>query len=70
MNTTTTSALWLAYGPDGNVVGSIRKSDDAYTVTMAGAAEVLGTYPTMEIAKNALHGHLTPGADWPQFREH
>jgi hypothetical protein len=51
-------------------VGSIRKEDEGYRVTMAGASEPAGTYPTMEIAKSALHSHLTPGSDWPQFREH
>ncbi len=64
------TGLWVAYGSEGNVVGSVRKADDGYTVTMAGADASLGTYPSMDIAKNALHGHLTPGADWPQFREH
>ncbi|HAS30757.1 MAG TPA: methyltransferase, partial [Microbacterium sp.] len=28
------------------------------------------TYPTMDVAKSALHAHLKPGSDWPQFREH
>ncbi len=64
------SILWVAYGSEGNVVGSVRKDDDGYTVTIAGAEASLGTYPSMDIAKNALHGHLAPGADWPQFREH
>jgi hypothetical protein len=68
--TTTAQALWLAYGAEGNVVGTIKKNDDGYTVTMAGASSEVGTYPTMEVAKRALHGHLTPGADWPSFREH
>ncbi len=70
MTTTRSSTLWLAYGAEGQVVGSIRKADDVYTVTMAGADSSLGAYPSMEIAKSALHGHMTPGADWPQFREH
>lgn len=70
MTTTTTSTLWLAYGSEGRVVGTIRKADGTYTVTMAGAAQSLGSYPTMDIAKNALHGHMTPGSDWPQFRQH
>lgn len=64
------TGLWVAYGSEGNVVGSVRKADDGYTVAMAGADASLGPYPSMDIAKNALHGHLTPGADWPQFREH
>ena len=70
MSTTQTHhALWVAYGTSG-VVGSIRKDDDGYTVTMAGADRAAGTYPTMEIAKSALHARMTPGSDWPQFREH
>ncbi|MFS0714939.1 hypothetical protein ABC195_13765 [Microbacterium sp. 2P01SA-2] len=48
----------------------IRRRDDEYVVTMAGADAELGVYPTMEIAKNALHAHMAPGADWPTFREH
>lgn len=66
---TSTSALWVAYGT-GGVVGMIRHRGDEYVVTMAGADAQLGAYPTMEIAKSALHAHLSPGADWPTFREH
>lgn len=69
MTDTTTQALWVAYG-SGGVVGSIRKDPQGYTVTIAGADTHVGVYPTMEIAKNALHAHLPAGADWPQFREH
>jgi hypothetical protein len=70
MSTTDTPhALWVAYGTSG-VVGSIRKGADGYTVTMAGADERTGTYPTMEIAKSALRSHMRPGSDWPAFREH
>ena len=67
--TETMHGLWVAYGPAG-VVGSIRRDDEGYTVTMAGADEAIGTYPTMDVAKSALHAHLKPGSDWPQFREH
>lgn len=70
MSTTGTHhALWVAYGPSG-VVGSIRKGDDGYTVTMAGADASAGTYPTMEVAKSALRSHMAAGSDWPEFREH
>jgi hypothetical protein len=62
-------ALWVAYGESG-VAGSIRKDDDGYTVTMAGADHVAGTYPTMEIAKSALHSRMVAGSDWPRFQEH
>ena len=65
----TTEALWVAYG-SGGVVGTVRKEDEGYIVTMAGADAVHGTYPTMEIAKNALHAQLPAGADWPEFRQH
>lgn len=67
---TTTSTLWVAYGSEGNVVGTVRHTDDGYTATVAGADESVGTYPTMEVAKSALHSHLRPGSDWPTFREH
>jgi len=70
MSTTETHhPLWVAYGASG-VAGSIRKGDDGYTVTMAGASESAGTYPTMEIAKSALHSRMAPGSEWPMFREH
>ena len=70
MSTTQTHhALWVAYGASG-VAGSIRKDDEGYTVTMAGADKAAGTYPSMEIAKSALHSRMAPGSDWPMFREH
>jgi len=60
MSTTETHhPLWVAYGGSG-VAGSIRKDDDGYTVTMAGADHSAGTYPSMEIAKSALHSRMAP----------
>lgn len=47
---TVSSALWVAYGPEGNVVGTIRRDDEGYTATVAGADASVGTYPTMEVA--------------------
>ncbi|MDX2375534.1 methyltransferase [Microbacterium sp. LRZ72] len=67
--TSTHHALWVAYGATG-VVGTIRKDDDEYTVTMADADAPAGTYPSMEVAKSALHSHMRPGSDWPEFRQH
>ncbi|MBD7956571.1 methyltransferase [Microbacterium sp. Sa4CUA7] len=61
--------LWVAYGT-GGVAGTIRKLDAGYLVTMAGADDTLGTYPSMEVAKNALHSQMRAGSDWPEFREH
>jgi hypothetical protein len=70
MSTTETHhALWVAYGPSG-VVGSIRRDEGGYTVTMAGADAPAGTYPSMEIAKSALHSRMVAGSDWPRFQEH
>ena len=40
---TVSSALWVAYGPEGNVVGTIRRDDEGYTATVAGADASVGT---------------------------
>ena len=75
MSTTSTTtspktlALWVAYGTNG-VVGSIRHDDGGYQVTMAGADAAAGTFPSLASAKGALHARMTPGSDWPMFREH
>lgn len=69
MSETMTRRLWVAYGPSG-VVGKIQKDAAGYTVHMAGKDEQLGVYPTLEIAKSALHAHLKPGSDRPEFRAH
>lgn len=65
----THQTLWVAHGAIG-AVGTIRKSEDGYLVTMSGAEEPSGTFPTMEIAKRALHAKMSPGSDWPHFVEH
>lgn len=67
--TATRRALWVAYG-DGGVTGTIKKTDDGYTVTMAGADRAAGVYPSMDIAKSALHSRMRPGSAWPSFVEH
>jgi len=69
MTDTTTRRLWVAYGPTG-AAGMIRTDGGAYVVTMAGADAPVGSYESLDVAKNALHAHLKPGADWPEFREH
>ena len=61
--------IWVAYGRSG-VVGSIRRDEAGYTVTMAGADAAAGRYPSMDIAKSALYASMTPGSDWPEFKEH
>ncbi|KEP76088.1 methyltransferase [Microbacterium sp. SUBG005] len=69
MSDTATRRLWVAYGPVG-VVGTIQKDAEGYSVHMAGKDDKLGVYPSMDIAKSALHAHLKPGSDRPEFREH
>ena len=69
MSDTMTKRLWVAYGPNG-VVGKIQQDAEGYSVHMTGKDERLGVYPSMEIAKNAVHAHLKPGIDRPEFREH
>lgn len=69
MNTTKARALWVAYGSNG-IVGSVRHADDGYVVVMAGADAETGTYPTLEIAKGALHAHMRPGTGRPRYQQH
>ena len=38
---TSTSGLWVAYGSEGSVVGTIRRGDDGYTATIADADSCL-----------------------------
>lgn len=59
---------WVAFGAAG-AVGSIHSADDGYEVRMLKDGSK-GTYPSLEVAKSALHSHLLPGSDWPEFREH
>ena len=66
MSDTVTKRLWVAYGPNG-VVGKIQQDAEGFSVHMAGKDERLGVYPSMEIA---VHAHLKPGSDRPEFREH
>lgn len=69
MSMTQTRALWVAYGQAG-AVGSIRRDEEGFVVTMAGGADPIGTYPSLDIAKRALCSHLKPGTSRPEFRRH
>lgn len=69
MTMTQSSRLWVAHGAVG-AVGSIREVEGSFEVRMVGADEPVGTYPELEIAKRALHAHLKPGAERPEFRRH
>ncbi|MCW4384734.1 methyltransferase [Salinibacterium sp. SYSU T00001] len=59
---------WVAFGEAG-AVGSIHSVEDGYEVRMLGSGSA-GTYPSLDVAKSALHAHLLPGSGWPEFREH
>ena len=70
MSTTETHhRLWVAYGQSG-VVGSIRKDDDGYTVTMAGADSSAGTLSLDGDRQERAALADDAGSDWPEFREH
>ncbi|PRY70072.1 hypothetical protein B0I08_101197 [Glaciihabitans tibetensis] len=66
---TTIYQNWVAFGPAG-AVGSIHRTDDGYIFRLLGDSEPRATYPSLEVAKSALHAALLPGSDWPEFREH
>lgn len=68
-DTTTITARWVAFGPSG-AVGSIHRTDDGYRVRLLDTVGDRGTYPTLDVAKSALHAGMKPGAEWPEFREH
>jgi hypothetical protein len=65
----TSRQSWVAFGPAG-AVGSIHRTDDGFVVRMLDGSEDRGAFPTLEVAKSALHASLLPGSDWPDFREH
>ena len=59
---------WVAFGPAG-AIGSIHRADGGFLLKMLdGTAD--RQYPSLEVAKSALHASLPSGADWPEFREH
>ena len=66
---TATEQRWVAFGPAG-AVGSIHRTDDGFAVKLMNDSETRGTYPTLDVAKSALHASLLPGSDWPDFKEH
>ncbi|HWM34253.1 MAG TPA: methyltransferase [Pseudolysinimonas sp.] len=66
---TTTEQRWVAFGPAG-AVGSIHRTTDGFEVRLMNDPTPRGTYPTLDVAKSALHASMLPGSDWPEFREH
>lgn len=67
--TNTSEATWVAAGPAG-AVGAIHRTDDGFAIRMSGEPGFHGAYPTLDVAKRAVHAALGPGADRPEFIEH
>ncbi|TXK19643.1 methyltransferase [Homoserinibacter sp. GY 40078] len=60
---------WVAFGPAG-AVGVIHRTSDGFRVKLVDDDDYRGSYPSLEIAKSALHAALAPGSEWPEFTEH
>ena len=66
---TTTGQRWVAFG-DSGATGTILHTADGYAVRLLADGEPRGVYPTLEVAKSAMHASMPPGSNWPEFREH
>ena len=66
---TTAHGTWVAIGNVG-AVGSIHRVADGYAVKLLPDGTSRGTYPSLDVAKNALHAALPPGTERPEFHEH
>ncbi|MBI5161392.1 MAG: methyltransferase [Micrococcales bacterium] len=69
MSDTMTMQRWVAFGPAG-AVGSVLRRDDGYVVQMMSDGRYRGVYPSLNVAKQALHAAMGVGAERPEFREH
>ncbi|BDZ49962.1 hypothetical protein GCM10025867_22030 [Frondihabitans sucicola] len=68
-NQTTVNKIWVASGPAG-VVGAIHRTGEGFAIRVGHEADYHGDFPTLDVAKSALHAALGPGADRPEFTEH
>ncbi len=68
-STTTVDQRWVAIGETG-AVGTIHRIGDEFKMRLLADSDYRGTYPSLEVAKSALHAALTPGSEMPEFREH
>ena len=66
---TATDQRWVAFGASG-AVGSITRTSDGFGVRLLEDADYRGVYPTLDVAKSALHASMQAGSEWPEFREH
>lgn len=67
--TPTVEQRWVAFGPAG-AVGAIHRTGEGFSVRLVDDEDYRGVYPSLEVAKSALHAALAPGSEWPDFREH
>jgi hypothetical protein len=65
----TTQGTWVAIGAVG-AVGSIHRVASGYEVKILRDGTSRGVYPSLDVAKNALHAALPPGSERPEFSEH
>ncbi|HEY5320378.1 MAG TPA: methyltransferase [Galbitalea sp.] len=68
-DTTLVRQTWVAFGPAG-ALGSIHAVDTGYTFRLMDDSASRGIYPSLAVAKSALHAALEPGSEWPEFKEH
>ncbi|MEO5535392.1 MAG: methyltransferase [Pseudolysinimonas sp.] len=67
-NTMMTGQRWIAFGPAG-ALGSIHRTADGFSVRLLDDSPARD-FPSLEVAKSALHATLPTGSEWPEFREH
>jgi len=60
---------WVAFGPAG-AVGSVHRVEGGFTFKLLSDDAHRPVYPSLDVAKSALHAALGPGEEWPDFREH
>jgi hypothetical protein len=68
-STASADQRWVAFGPAG-AVGTILREGSEYRVRMLRGDTERGPFPSLEIAKSAVHASLGAGAERPEFREH
>lgn len=68
-DTTLASHIWVAFGPAG-AIGSVHAVEGGFAFRLMGEQLRESVYPTLDVAKRALHASLPTGTDWPDFREH
>ncbi len=67
--TGTIHQTWVAFGAAG-AIGSVHRVDDGFLFRLLDDTEHRGTYPSLDVAKRALHAALPAGSEWPEFNEH